>query len=99
MLYYSPLNHKNPCTVLQVSRIPSHIYTDYNLSKTESMLLAWATKRRTGCRQVKKLDTEAVSTTAHLTKYTQMKYTAIECNYMSSALRRWLVLSQMEHLR
>ena len=28
-----------------------------------------------------------------------MKYTAIECTYISSALRRWLVLSQMEHLR
>ena len=27
-----------------------------------------------------------------------MKYTAIECTYISSALRRWLVLSQMEHL-
>ena len=40
-----------------------------------------------------------MSTTAHLTKYTQMKYTAIECTYISSALRRWLVLSQMEHLR
>ena len=40
----------------------------------------------------------AVSTTAHLTKYTQMKYTPIECTYISSALRRWLV-SQMEHLR
>ena len=43
--------------------------------------------------------TQAVSTTAHLTKYTQMNYTAIECTYISSALRRWLVLSQMEHLR
>ena len=42
---------------------------------------------------------EAVSTTAHLTKYTQMKYTLIEFTYISSALRRWLVLSQMEHLR
>ena len=46
-----------------------------------------------------KSETQAVSTTAHLTKYTQMKYTAIECTYTSSTLRRWLVLSQMEHLR
>ena len=30
----------------------------------------------------------AVSTTAHLTKYTQMKYTAIECTYICSALGR-----------
>ena len=45
------------------------------------------------------LYTRAVSTTAHLTKYTQMKYTPIECTYISSALCRWLVLSQMEHLR
>ena len=44
-------------------------------------------------------ETMAVSTTAHLTMYSQMKYTAIECTYISSALRRWLVLSQMEHLR
>ena len=43
--------------------------------------------------------TLAVSTTAHLTKYTAMKYTAIQCIYICSALRRWLVLSQMEHLR
>ena len=35
----------------------------------------------------------------HLTKYTAMKCTAIQCTYICSALRRWLVLSQMEHLR
>ena len=44
-------------------------------------------------------ESKAVFTTAHLTKYTAMKYTAIQCTYICSALRRWLVLSQMEHLR
>ena len=41
--------------------------------------------------------TWAVSTTALLTRYTAMKYTAIQCTNICSALRRWLVLSQMEH--
>ena len=45
------------------------------------------------------MQSEAVSTTAHLTKYTAMKYTEIQCTYICSALRRWLVPSQMEHLR
>ena len=35
-----------------------------------------------------------MSTAAHLTKYTAMK-----CTYICRALRRWLVMSQMEHLR
>ena len=43
------------------------------------------------------VQSRAVSTTAHLTKYTQMKYTKTECTYISSALPRWLVLSQMKH--
>ena len=41
----------------------------------------------------------AVSTTAHLTKYTAMKCTAIHALTSVVHSGRWLVLSQMEHLR
>ena len=52
----------------------------HDFSKAYRMLLYQSVRSLSG--------TKAVSTTAHLAKYTQMKYTKIECTYISSALPR-----------
>ena len=54
------------------------------LSKTHALSLSLSLSNTCPVRC-----TKAVSTTTHLTKYTHMKYTAIECTYISSALPRW----------
>ena len=63
-----------------------------HITKAETSIMLWNMTR--GQRAVILLQlyvpiTLAASTTAHLTTYTQMEYTKIECTYISSALPRW----------